>query len=197
MAIQVPFEYLMTCLRRGDPQAACEVFDRYAGRLVALAAEHLPRALQAKLGPEDVVQSVFRSFFRRQAAGAYQLEGWEQLWRLLAAITVHKCGHQVEKFLTARRDVRRELPGPLPDSSSDCVTPPIDPAPTPAEALLLAETLREVLDSLTERERHVAVLRLQGLPVAQIAAELRCAERTVARHLDAVRSRLKAQVAAD
>jgi RNA polymerase sigma-70 factor (ECF subfamily) len=197
MAAKVPFERLMTCLRCGDPEAAGVVFDRYAGRLVGLAADHLPRTLQAKLDPEDVVQSVFRSFFRRQAAGAYQLEGWEQLWGLLAAITVHKCGHHVEKFLTARRDVRREWRGPLPDSSSACVTPPTDPAPTPAEALLLADTLREVLDNLTERERPVVVLRLQGLLVAEIAAELRCSERTVLRHLDAVRSRLKQQVASD
>jgi hypothetical protein len=40
------------------------------------------------------------------------------------------------------------------------VTPPTDPAPTPAEALLLAETLREVLDSLSERERLLVLLRL-------------------------------------
>jgi RNA polymerase sigma-70 factor (ECF subfamily) len=197
MAAKVPFEQLMTCLRRGDSEAAGVVFDRFACRLVGLAADHLPRALQAKLDPEDVVQSVFRSFFRRQADGAFRLEGWEQLWRLLATITVHKCGHHVQKFLTSRRDVRREWPVPVPDSSSDCVTPPVDPAPTPAEALLLADTLRDVLDNLTERERPVVVLRLQGLSVAEIAAELRCSQRTVLRHLHGVRSRLKQQVASD
>jgi RNA polymerase sigma-70 factor (ECF subfamily) len=75
MPTEVPFKHLMAGLRRGDPEAAREIFDRYACRLVGLAADRLPRALQAKLDPEDVVQSVFRSFFRRQQAGSYQIHG--------------------------------------------------------------------------------------------------------------------------
>jgi RNA polymerase sigma-70 factor (ECF subfamily) len=64
-----PFHDLMARLRDGDPDAARAVFDRFARRLAALAAARLPAVLRSKLDPEDVVQSAFRTFFRRQAAG--------------------------------------------------------------------------------------------------------------------------------
>src|SRR5262249_35987505 len=141
--------------------------------------------------------SVFRTFFRRQAEGRFRLDGWDGLWQLLAAITVNKCGHRVERFLAARRDVRREQPAPEGDSSGGGDWQPADPAPTPAEALLLAETMQEMLDTLTERERPAVLLRLQGFAVAEIADQLQCSERTVLRHLEAVRGRLTERAQAE
>src|SRR5438045_1051278 len=60
MQAEPPFEELMGCLRQGDADAGREVFERYARRLVGLAASRLPGALRGKLDPEDIVQSVFR-----------------------------------------------------------------------------------------------------------------------------------------
>jgi RNA polymerase sigma-70 factor (ECF subfamily) len=195
MPAERPFEELLSCLRRGDPEAARQLFQRYARRLTGLAAR-LPAAVRAKDGPEDVVQSVFRTFFRRQAESRFDLDGWDSLWQLLAAIKVNKCGHRVGRFLAARRDVRREQPAPAGDSCGGAWQP-ADPAPGPAEALLLQETLQEVLDGLPERERPAVLLRLQGYAVAEIARELRCSERTVLRHLEAVRGRLAERAQAE
>src|SRR5206468_8875797 len=83
-----PFDRLMADLRGGRPEAAREVFDRYARRLVGLAAAKLPGFARAKLDPEDVVQSVFRTFFRRHADGQFRPEHWDALWSLLAVLTV-------------------------------------------------------------------------------------------------------------
>ena len=52
-------------LRGGDPRAAEELFARYAERLVRLAQRHLGRKVATREDGEDVVQSVFRTFFRR------------------------------------------------------------------------------------------------------------------------------------
>jgi RNA polymerase sigma-70 factor, ECF subfamily len=54
---------LLARWRSGDQQAAAELFRCYAGRLAALARSHLSRKIGQRLDAEDVVQSVYRSFF--------------------------------------------------------------------------------------------------------------------------------------
>src|SRR5437870_434016 len=92
------FRQIMERLGRGDPEAAREVFRRFARRLVGLARQRLDARLRQKLDPEDVVQSVFRSFFSRQAGGQFDLDDWDGVWALLTLITLRKCGHRVEHF---------------------------------------------------------------------------------------------------
>jgi RNA polymerase sigma-70 factor (ECF subfamily) len=187
MAADGPFTHLMSCLQQGHPDAARHIFQRYAQRLVALAANRLPAAVQTKEAPEDVVQSVFRTFFRRQAEGRFVVDDWDRLWKLLAAITIHKCGHRLERWLADCRDVRREQGPPQGDTSYTDDWRIADPSPTPAEAVLLRETLEEMLQRLSERQRPVVLLRLQGYSIAEIAEQLRCSERTILRHLEAAR----------
>ncbi len=190
MPPDVPFTVFTARLRSGDPDSAREVFDRFARRLVALAASRLPSALSAKVDPEDVVQSVFHSFFQRHADGRLAAENWDQLWTLLTVLTVRKCGHKVEYFRAARRDVRRETaPRPEPDAAPDCDG--VAPEPTPAEAALLAETLAQVLDKLRPDQRPIVLLRLQGYAHREISAQVGCTERTVERVLRDVRARLE------
>src|SRR3954468_14630714 len=76
--------------RRGDAEAAAELFARYAGRPTRVAENHLSRRGAAREGGEDVVQSVFRTFFRRCAEGQFRVDGANQLWRLLVKITLLK-----------------------------------------------------------------------------------------------------------
>jgi RNA polymerase sigma-70 factor (ECF subfamily) len=183
------FAALMDRLRRGDQTAAWEVFDRYARRLAGLARTRLSSRFAAKLDPEDVVQSVFRSFFHRHADGQFELSNWESLWALLTVITLRKCGHKTEHFLAACRDVRRETV-PL---SEECATSwqGIARDPTPVEAAVLTETIATLLGELAERDRGIVELSLQGEPAEAISAKLGCSERTAARVLGRVRRRLE------
>src|SRR5437868_8199770 len=82
------FVELAARLHAGDQGAATEVFRRFAGRLIALARTKLDIRIRRKEDPEDVVQSVYRSFFGRYQAGQYDLATWEALWSLLTVITV-------------------------------------------------------------------------------------------------------------
>src|SRR5437016_3003501 len=98
------FEFLVSRLQAGDPDAATAIFGRFARRLIALARVHLSSQLRQKVDPEDVLQSVFRSFFRRQAAGEFELQNWDGMWALLSVITLRKCGHQADHYLALCRD---------------------------------------------------------------------------------------------
>jgi len=102
------FDVLLTRLQAGDPDPAAAVFGRYAHRLIALARVLLSGQLRQKVDPEDVLQSVFRTFFRRQASGEFELHDWDGMWALLSVITLRKCGHQAEHYLAMCRDLKRE-----------------------------------------------------------------------------------------
>jgi RNA polymerase sigma-70 factor (ECF subfamily) len=196
MTPEVPFADLAQRLRAGDADAARLVFDRFARRLVALAASRLPPALAPKVGPEDVVQSVFRSFFARHADGRLRADSWDDLWTLLTVLTVRKCGHRAQYYRAARRDVRREATAPgLPSSNSPGEVEA--PEPTPAEALLLTEALEELLRGLSPTHRRIVQLRLEGCTIAEVGRSAGCTERSVHRVLEKVRARLEEAAAVD
>src|SRR5215813_14531259 len=99
---------LVRRLREGDDTLARQMFQRFAARLVGLAHRHLDGRLRQKLDPEDVVQSVYRSFFRRLDADQVEVVTWDSLWYLLTVMTLRKCATQAEHFQAGRRDARRE-----------------------------------------------------------------------------------------
>jgi RNA polymerase sigma-70 factor (ECF subfamily) len=186
-----PFERLMTDLQDGDPAVAREVFDRFARRLAELAAVKLPAATRSRLDPEDVVQSVLRTFFRRHSEGEFQPEHWDALWSLLAVLAVRKCGHQIAHLLAAKRDVRRNADVGGTDSGVSAWEPTAR-TPSPDEAAAFEETLGQVLGGLKERERAMVVLRLEGHTIPEVAEQAKASERSVHRVLAGVRERLVA-----
>ena len=187
MVPNLPFADLINRLQDGDPDGTCLIFDCYVKRLVCLAGAYLPRILLPKLDPEDVVQSVFRSFFKRQQEGRFVLENWDELWNLLAVLTVRKCGQHIDHFQAARRDVRRESAFVETSSLSARSGLAVAPAPTPLEAVLLAEMVAAVLQGVRPEQRRVVQMRLEGYTIEEISQELRCTERTVYRVLERVR----------
>jgi RNA polymerase sigma-70 factor (ECF subfamily) len=196
MPPEVPFADLAGRLLAGDDDAARLVVDQFTRRLVCLAASRLPQALAAKVDPEDVVQSVFKSFFVRYAEGRFKLDSWDNLWTLLTVLTVRKCGHRVEHFRAARRDVRREVTVATDPNGSDVPWEAATPEPTPAEAVLLSVTVEELLRGLVPAHRRIVQLRLEGSTIAEVSRQAGFTERTVHRVLDKVRARLAETIAA-
>ena len=189
MSVSDSFSDLLTQLHGCNDEAAERIFHRFAGQLIALARSHLQQGLQRKLDPEDVLQSVFRSFFRRHQAGQFHLDSWDSLWGILTVMTLRKCGHLKEYFQAARRDVRREEQNSgeaMQSLGSICAR-----EPTPEEAAQLTDLLEHVLRDFDERERNIISLHLQGYTHAEIAGEVARAERTVRRTVARARKRLK------
>src|SRR5262245_46331871 len=81
------FAELMTRLHQGDQEAARRIFQTFSQRLIALARSRLHGLIRVKTDPEDIMASVFKSFFRRDAEEPFQLSGWDSLWSLLTLIT--------------------------------------------------------------------------------------------------------------
>ena len=106
------FNDLMARLRAGDNAAATEVFNRFTNRLIGLARSRLDRLIRQKVDPEDILQSVYRSFFRRHAQGRFDVASWDNLWGMLTVITLRKCMRQSERHHAASRDVSREVTPP-------------------------------------------------------------------------------------
>jgi RNA polymerase sigma factor (sigma-70 family) len=110
-------------------------------------------------------------------------------------MTLHKCGHRLERFLAARRDVRREVaPSPGPDESGPALEA-IARDPTPSEAAVLAELVEQLHRELGARDRHILMLSLQGHGVEEVAEQVGCTQRTVYRVLGWIRERLRQGVA--
>jgi RNA polymerase sigma-70 factor (ECF subfamily) len=187
---QNSFQEMLTRLRAGDDTAADQIFHRFARRLVGLARRRLTYDLQAKIDPEDVLQSVFRTFFVRQGAGEFEFAGWHDLWNLLAAITVRKCGGKIDYYRAARRETAREV-APPPADDSAALWEPLAREPTPSEAVMLLEITENLLRSLGDRDRQIFESSLQGATPQQISEELGCSERTVERVLERIRKHLE------
>src|SRR5260370_7025785 len=110
MSRDLTFETLLERLRGGDGEAAQEIFQRYARRLIALARSRLNPLMRQKVDPEDVMQSVFKSFFARQDEGQFDLTDWDSLWSLLTSLTLRKCGYRTRHFCAASRDLNLQPP---------------------------------------------------------------------------------------
>jgi RNA polymerase sigma-70 factor (ECF subfamily) len=187
---------LVRGLRANDQQAAAEVFARFSTRLIALARKRLGGTLRRKVDAEDVLQSAYGSFFARAAGGQFDLADWGGLWALLVRITLRKCGHRLEEFRSARRDLRREVPMGATGDDSVAAWEPLARTPSPAEAAILAETVEGLLRALDdERHRQVVVLSLQGHELAEIAREVGLSERTVYRVLEKIKEVLLRRIA--
>ena len=189
MSLDDPFTELMARLRRGDDEAAAAVFRHFVRRLINFTRSQLDTWVRRKTDPEDVVQSVYKSFFARYEAGQFVVADWDSLWGLLTCIAVRKCANRVRFWQAARRESGREV------SLSSAGVSPEDRQlsarePTPAEAAALTETLEHLMQGLPAFDREVLVLHLQGHDIPDISVRVARSERTVRRALELARLQL-------
>src|SRR6266404_4580543 len=99
-------ESLFRHFKDGNEDAATALHDRYATRVKAFAKRSCGPDLAQRLDPEDIVQSVFRSFFHAAKRGFYEAPTSEELWKILVVITLNKMRTQRAYHRAAKRDVR-------------------------------------------------------------------------------------------
>jgi RNA polymerase sigma-70 factor (ECF subfamily) len=183
------FVRLMEQLRAGDSNAERRIFEAFAHRLIGLARSRMDGMIQQKEGAEDVVQSALLSFFRRDALKPFDLSNWDNLWALLTVITLRKCGHKIEYYRAACRDVRRETPADLGSDDSTASWMRIAREPSPEEVAALRDTMDELLRGLDEREQRMVSLALEGYSVPEISRIVGRSEYLVRKVLGQIRSR--------
>lgn len=184
-------DQLLQRLRDGDPDAPTELFNRFARRLIGLARTRLDARLRQKIDPEDVVQSVFRSFFTRNEEDRFDIRSEDRLWSLLAVITVRKCTNVALHFGRQGRDVRLELGQPSSPDESHPGWEGLARDPAPDEAVLLAEVLEHAMAGLSDRDEVIITAHLQGASIDEIAEQIGRSERTVQRAVETFRTGLE------
>ena len=173
--------------REGQEDAATALYKRYAQRLQRLAEKKTDTRMAGRIDPEGIVQSVFRTFFRRVAQGQYEVAEGGDLWNLLLVISLNKLRKEATKQQTAKRDIRRthsllESDEKHSDGKED-------------EALVFLKlTIEEILSTLTAPEREIVVMRIEGHEINHIADKSKRAKRSVERILQSFRARLKATI---
>ncbi|MEL6896985.1 MAG: ECF-type sigma factor [Planctomycetota bacterium] len=182
--------HLVERWREGDETAAGEIYDRYAARLIALARSRISPALVRRVEAEDVVQSVYRSFFVRTNEDQLQITESGQLWRLLVAITINKVRGKARYHSADKRAVSAEAS--IHASASCYGLPPTELArePSAQEAMGLAEQYETFSDTMSATQRRVFELFLANESIDDIAASIRRSSRTVRRELEQIRATL-------
>lgn len=187
-------------LQAGDRDAAQELWQHFAGRLIGLARARLHAAPRRVADEEDAVLSAFDSFCRGAERGRFpQLNDRGDLWNLLVAITVRKVSDQVTRERRQKRgggavvcetDLRDQ------DGTQVVLDGIIGHEPTPRLAAEVADQCRRLLAGLGDDElRSIALWKMEGYTDAEIAARLDCARSTVQRKLRLIQARWEQEVA--
>lgn len=184
----------VTALKEGDLVAAQPLWERYHRRLLALARKKLRSAHRRSSDEEDVVQNAFHSFFRGVGRGRFpQLDDRNNLWRLLVVITARKALDQLAYEQSKRQgggtiQSDSRMTSGTPVATGAAIELVVGDEPTPEFAAQVAEEYERLLARLdNDSLRRVAVLKMEGLTIDEIARRLECSPRTVARKLDTIR----------
>ena len=176
---------LLRRFRDGEQDAATALYLKYAGRLEALAHSQTSPVLAARFDPEDVVQSVFRTFFRRASQGLYQVPEGDELWQLLLVLALNKIRGLATHHRAQKRDVAKTSRAEGLDQLHATA-----PGHTQSSLHVLRMVVDEFLGQLPESHREIATLRIEGYEVNEIAAKTRRSKRTVERVLSSLRDQL-------
>jgi DNA-directed RNA polymerase specialized sigma24 family protein len=185
---------LLDGLKEGDGDDIRRLWDRYFRRLVGLAGARLPHAARRAVDPEDVALSAFHSFCARAGRGQFpRLGDRDDLWRVLSTIAARKASELVRHENRQKRGGGRLLgESALLDvdrAGGEGVDRLPGREPTPAVAAALAEGFERLLAVLGDPTlRTIALSRLDGYSVDEIAAALGVAPRTVDRKLQVIRA---------
>jgi RNA polymerase sigma-70 factor (ECF subfamily) len=176
---------LMDLWRAGDESAARKLFDTYVERLVALARRRLSQRLAVRVDPEDIVQSVFRTFFLHAKEGQFSIHDQDDLCKLLMRITVHKTLRQVAFHKAAKRNLELEMnQGPEPQERLQEL---LGREPNSEEVVSFLDQLEHFLGRLRPDDRQILELRLQGYNNEEISAKLGIYDRKIRRVIERIR----------
>lgn len=183
---------LLRLLREGDPDAATALYLRYANRLRQLTRSRCSNELAHRVEADDIVQSVFKSFFRKASDGLYDVPRGEELWKLFLVLTLNKIRTQGTYHRAARRDLRKTVGGDPADFGL------ADQDGDDDHALIeLKLMVEDLLKGLPEKFREMVELRINGYEIAEIASRVGRSKRLVERVLQQFRAELKRQLEMD
>lgn len=166
---------------KNTPGYESEVFAKFAGRLMAFARTRLPKDLCGRVDEEDIIQSVFMSFFRRNEEGQFTFDDELDVWSLLAAMTYRKVVNAIEFHHRDRRNTAKEIKSS--SSSYTTTSDLIDRGPTPEDFNIMVDYMHWMLEKFSPTQQKILQARLEGCSIAEIAESVGVSHRTVKRTL--------------
>ncbi len=173
--------FLMEQFRAGQDDAATKLYLRYAERLQVLTNRETSKKFASRFDPDDVVQSVFRTFFRRVSEGMYDVPPGEELWNLLLVLALNKIRTLAKHHRAQKRDVSNTTSMPHADLSNAVEE-------TSYRALRMA--IDEMLLGISDVKRKIIEMRIQGHQIKEIAETTGRSKRTVERIVQDFKTRL-------
>jgi RNA polymerase sigma factor (sigma-70 family) len=199
--MQGSVSHWIQCLNSGELDAAEKLWARYSGALVEIARTKLGDVPKASADEEDVAQNVFASICRGAKAGRLaDLKNRDELWWLLLAVTRQKVADHVRRETAQKRGAGKvalecTLHGDGGSNAGFRLDQMIGNEPTPDFLAMLNEQHLRLLSLLpSDSLRQVAVARIEGYAVAEIAAKLGISIRAVERKLQIIRSKWSAEL---
>ena len=168
-------------VKHGDSVAANQIWQHYFDRLVRSVRQKLHGQNRAVSDEEDIVLSVFDSFYVAVEKGRFpDLSDRDDLWRLLLRMSARKV---VDK---RRHDQRQRRGGNVKihtlDRAKDDenVIEAIGNEPTPEMVLMMQESVEQFFSHLGVGQlRDLAGDKLEGYSNAELAKRFDCSERTM------------------
>jgi DNA-directed RNA polymerase specialized sigma24 family protein len=188
-------------LKAGDAAAAQPLWERYFGRMVALARKKLQGGRRRERDEEDVALSALNSFCQGAMRGKFpQLADRNNLWPLLVVITARKAIDQIQRERRVGGGGGRERGDSVWHELANGVTGDLEQVvsdePTPDFLVQVSEECRRLLDKLGDDElRQIAVWKLESYTNPEIAEKLSCSLAKVERRLRVIRKLWKGESA--
>jgi RNA polymerase sigma-70 factor, ECF subfamily len=183
---------LLRRIQGGQHDASTELYLRYAQRLHALVVAQSSKDLARVVDAEEIVQSVFRTFFRRASRGHYSVPEGEEMWKLLLVIALNKVRAAGTYHRAAKRDVRQTKGGEAFETAISS-----EASQDESALAILKMVIDELLEGMPVANRRIIELRIEGYDVAEITEGVQRSKRTVERVLQGFRSRLEALIHED
>jgi DNA-directed RNA polymerase specialized sigma24 family protein len=183
-------------IKTGESADIQRLWDRYFQRLVRLAAARLPGHCRRAFDEEDVAISAFQSFCDRASQGQFpQLNGRDDLWRLLATLTVRKAVFMMRHQTRQKRGGGRLLGESAFQArggqtvAGGGLAEVLSKEPTPDDAARFADAFDDLISKLPDPMLKTIVMRkLKGHTVEEVGAALGKSTRTIDRKLRLIRA---------
>lgn len=179
-------------------RAARRIWVRLEPRLLKLVRRRLNPRIRVRTDEDDIVQSMFKSFFAVAHDGDRALPAdRDELWRLLVWMAMCKIANTAHKHQALRRDVRREdpsvgSPGPSGSKLASWMAELEDrDSRSPEEAVIFHEEFDRLLGKLPEQLQQIFVWKLQDHTNAEIGRMINRTERTVELKMQIIRKTLE------
>ena len=183
-------------VKDGDSIAANRIWQHYFDRLVKAVRKRIYGQNRAVSDEEDIVLSVFDSFYEAVEKGRFpDLSDRDDLWRLLLTMAARKV---IDK---RRHDQRQRRGGGIVMHSLDAgdeesvIIEAIGNEPSPEIVLMMQESIEKLFSHLGVGQlQDLAGAKLEGYSNAEIAERFGCSERTIERRLHLIREKLQQEL---